>query len=535
LRITVILLFLLLIFESCHVQKTNVAVLHPEKEIEIGRTVKNQSVSLIKPKLYFTPYDTMISFIDASSAMLRFWSLKNNTYADSVDIRFYNYQFIQDYFIMSEDTMMFAFNTTYFLLKHDKCVIITNRNKDIIEKMSFVGAPVLLDSGQSEHIYKGNHYYSDYTYFPLLYHHGAAIASLAPFSYHYCDSALLSNITYPLGFIFRPEMNRNYEPIEISFPCKGMNSYFPINFKYPRGVLVGNNIVFGFGNEPVLYSFNLDNRQIKTSEIELMTTKPFVAQSEKYSSFYDYSQSEYLDLVYNEFTGQIYWFARMKTDTVAPPLVQNYPRYSFAVIDTSLMKISEGLLPEGFGPPVIPYRNGFLAINKMKSNESKRIFLTYFIIENKQIRKKKGSVFPILTPVYEDVQTSELIKNYLVTMTGNADGIFLLVPLENSCKSSVDLMISMLSQLNTEDKLKREVHTIVISNNEGKTETFLTKTGFSSSEDHNISVDSSDLIKRFILTWTNPRIIQVNEEGSIILDRRYNPSDMEKLKTLITR
>jgi hypothetical protein len=350
------------LMSSCEIQKEYYVNLKHEYDIEIHLANDFQSTGLLKPKILVSSEDTSITFIDVNNKMIRTWSITKNRYIDSIDVSIYRNQFIQDYFIISKDSIMLAFNTVYFLMNHDKCVIITDREKNIIDKFLFVSAPVLLDSAQNDSVNRSNHFYSDYTYFPLFYWNGKAIASLASFNHKYCDEYFRNKKILPLGFIYPSSTQNHYEPIDVCFNCPQDYPYYPINFKYPRGAFENGFVHFGFGNEPVLYSLNLSNNLIKSSYFNFLTIGDIKGSSNEIRDFFNYYEPEFLDIVYNPFTDEIYWFARQAVDTFQNPLYQNYQLYSFIILDKKHNKKGEGVLPFGCQPPIIPYLNGFFCI-----------------------------------------------------------------------------------------------------------------------------------------------------------------------------
>lgn len=514
---------------SCEIQKEYIINLKHEYDIEIHLANDLQSAGLLKPKIFATAVDTIITFIDVNNKMIRSWSLTKNRYIDSIDVSFYRSQFIQDYFIISNDSILLAFNTTYFLMKHDKCVIIADRKKNILDRFSFVNAPVLLDSAQNESINRSNHFYSDYTYFPLLYWNGRSIASLASFNYKYCDEYFRNKKILPLGFIYPSSTQNHYEPIDVCFNCPQDYPYYPINFKYPRGAFENGFVHFGFGNEPVLYSLNLSNNVIKSKYFNFLTIGDIKGSSNEIRDFFNYYEPEFLDIVYNPFTDEIYWFARQAVDSLQNPLYQNYQLYSFIIIDKKHNKQGEGVLPFGCQPPIIPYHNGFFAYNTIKTKENNKIILSYFTTNDiERIRKKEVVSKLVNLNLFHNTLIELKQEMYFEKITSHSHGSFLIIPLDNSCKSCLEKISLFFQNKDDIERIKQDLRIIFISTNASKIDTYINESKLDILSDI-IYKDTSDLVLQYFVSWVNPRIININEEGIFTHDKVYAPNEIELL------
>jgi len=525
-----VFLTILIILSACKVNKELLVSLNFEYEIEILKVNNNQPTGLLKPKLFMHSEDTCITFLDNANRLILFWSLTKNSFIDSIDVSLFKTQFIQDYYLISKDTIMLAFNTTYFLMKHDNCVLIIDREKNIIDKMGFSNGPVLLEKNQSIMIDNTNYYYSDYTYFPLFCYNNQSMASVASYHYKYCDSIFFDNDIRPLGIISSSKLNIPYEAVGITFDCPTYGKYLPINFKYPRGAYNNSELVyFGFGNEPVLYSINLANKKIRSNKIEFSSIEDISLSSQEYNMFFDYSQPEYLDIVYNPYTKQIFWFARLAVDASAPPICQNYPQYSFVVVNENLEKIGEGILPLGHQPPVIPLKNGFFVSNKMKSNENNKIIYSSFSLLISKNNSKSVDEMIYNQSNNLEVNQESLYKEYFEFVTMQNHGKFLLLPLDNSCITCLDKISNFFLKINTMNDLCGSLKIIIISNNEGKINSFVSSSKLMDYVGDNVYIDKNDKAKRYFVSWTNPRIITVDKKGLIVHDKIYNPSEIDQL------
>ncbi|MDR0605153.1 MAG: hypothetical protein LBG80_12695 [Bacteroidales bacterium] len=504
-----------------------------EYEKEIEQVNSKQSASLLHPKLYMDDFDTCFRFIDIGNNMIRSWDFTKNRYIDSFDVALYNHQFIQDYFFMGKDTVMLAFNTVYFNMQHDNAVVIIDRQKQIIDKMSFIGAPVPLETGQLDTIAleKKNFFYSDYHYFPLFYYKGATIASLATYGGGcFCVNNthplnIIDNNIYPLGMIYPTSTNTRYKVLNIPLKCAEKNVYYPINFKYVRGVQNKNRLYYAFGSTPVIYAMNLDNLFIDSSVLAFNTVASIKSYTEKYNEFFDYLQSEYLDMVYNPFMEEIYWFARLCVDTNSPAIYQNYPIYSFIIIDKNLQKKGEGFLPVGFSPPIIPYKEGFFAFNRLKSKQERIINYAFFSFSYRKV-----------TSTYFESEQKKRIDNntlqkqdYLTDITGKTSGTFLILPLHNMCPTCLSKTTKFLQNINDERRLKHDLQIILTSNDKGKLDNFIDTIHIDKFKKLPIYIDSANIIEYYFVEWVNPRLIILDDNGTIKIDKIYIPNKMNQL------
>ncbi len=499
-------LFMLFLLLSCKSQNVTIIDLQHSFDLEIPKLYDNQNNSLLKPKLTVFNNEDCISYIDVINRKILVYSISSNNYLDSIDINKYKNQFVQDYYIISKDSIMLAFNTTYFLMKHDSCIQILDREKKLLETISFENSRVLLESKQRKDIDKNNYFYSDFTYFPLFKYNGKVFTPLAAYNHKYCDSVFKSDQIKPLGIASISGSHEKYREIDICFHCPEFGLYYPINFKYPRGTL-GNGVLYiGFANEPKVYMLNLLNHSLTAKFLEFSTIDEIYQSQTEISTFFDYSQPEYIDMVYDNEGSRFFWFARKKADSLSKPIYQNYPQISFVLADKNLEKIGEGVLPLGCRPPVIPYKDGIFVYNKIRSNEMNSIIFSYF-----QISEQTTTIETLRNKIQQETTSDVHVANdysiqYLKLLAGSPDGQFLLIPFDNSCKACIDKISLFFKDLQNKRQINNALKVLLISTNESKINSFLENSWLKEFEDR-VFFDRKEIFKAYLLEWTNPRLI----------------------------
>lgn len=522
-----IFLLIALLSGSCNSQNASIIDLKHTHSISIPKQNQNQDISILKPKLFIINNEPIISYIDVSNRIIRFYNIQKSIHIDSVDININKHQFVQDYYIISPDSVMLAFNTTYFLMEHDNCIQIFDRKKNKIGSINFENSNVLLKQNQKKTINRSNFFYSDYTYFPLIFKNGLTVTSTVAYNQKYCDTLFQNNKIKPIGISGLTESEIKSKEIEINFHCPEYGGYYPINFKYPRGAYGDGIMYIGFANEPRIYAVDVSDLSIKSKIIDFITIKKIELRNTVLTEFFDYTQPEFIDMVYNHFDNHIYWFARMETDSLDIPIYQNYPQISFSKIDKDLNKKGEGLLPIGCQPPILPYKNGFFAYNKKESIETNSIIYSFFeLFEESSNRKNLINDF-YQVKIRKKLSQDEYNLEYLKIITKKEDGLFLLIPLDNSCKSCIDKIHLFFCEKVNKYNLNKQLNIIIISTNENRVKNFIDNTWLIEI-DNILFYDKTEKYTSYMKTWTNPRLM-ILKENKIQKDKSYSPSEINDI------
>lgn len=113
------------------------------KKVKTFKPPVSPGQNSFRPRYLHVQNDSIITFLTYNSKLIRYWNINKNKYVDSINVDVFDgYEFIWGYKIISRDSIILSYNTTYFGNFHDNAVILIDRDKNITGKFNFQGAPV---------------------------------------------------------------------------------------------------------------------------------------------------------------------------------------------------------------------------------------------------------------------------------------------------------------------------------------------------------------------------------------------------------
>lgn len=522
--------FLIIIFTGCSENKDQILnELISHKEFVIPQS-NNPTYFFVKPKVKLINSKWQLSYINPIKRKIFFLEIGNESIIDSIDINFYKYQYIQDYYILNNDSIFLAFNTVYFGLKHDKCIILTNRNKDILDSASFKGAQVpLTNQSVPDSILS----YSDYTYFPLKYFQkGYLFASLAPY-YHkrYCDTIKTKKLYQVTGKVTIGNKS-NFLPYDLYYECPKSETRYPNDFDYLRGEFDNNNRLYcRFGQSSYINCYNLnDNKLVYKKEIKsLFVSEINSVPIDKIDSLENLFPG-YFNIAFNEYNKLFYQLVKLPITETAPPSIKNNSLFSIIVFNMEGDKIGEAILPYGYSKPISAYKNGFLAYNQLESKKQNKIIVRYFELGEK-VKNLKNPMEYLQEKENGSIVNGKFgFEAYLNNFQNvSSNDTIILVPLNRSCHSCIDKLGEFLEN----NKLGvKNIPIILIANNKNVIDEYMRKFNLEERKDLFILHDNTNIQSMYIQNWANPKMV-IRSEG--VSERIFSPSDMKELFELLKK
>ncbi|MDR0363593.1 MAG: hypothetical protein LBH92_01000 [Bacteroidales bacterium] len=508
-----------------------VIVLIPEYEIEFDTPKK---MSTWSSRLYVLPNgDTCFASIDQINRKLNFLSLSSKKIVDSIDLDFHKKQLIEDFYIISPDSILLAFMPSYLGNLHDRALVMINREKKIIDTFFLDGLPVKTKA----HFDTLHNYVTDYKDFPLIHQDDVVYTSLKyDERINYCDGHA------SLGFIDHRNHDA-YSEIPIYFPCYGDHDFYTYRFRPLRGCFDGKeNLYAAFGHTPTLYKYNIATKELTQTYIPFITIDSIAPYfyTDKQSTYsipgYDHYKGEYMNMKYDPFNEIIIWYARVAADSTDSPLCKDHTIYTFALLDKDMNKIGEGVMPEGYYRSLKPYNGGFLANNNFADGD--KLILTFF---NYKIEKKPSGYLASLIKErkdkynegYEHADIDVSLLRYANNITESKGfSKFLLVPLEMSCETCLPAYAKIIKESLPSMKKNNDLAIVLIASEQKKADDFMKIIFDDAAVDNDAKAFFyTDLTRRYLHyvdLWINPQYIEANKE--IVYKKIINPGDMNLLR-----
>ena len=475
------------------------------------------------PKIAEYKNKFILSFIDPLSRNIYIWDLEGKTLLDSIDIDFYKYQFVQQYHIIDSNEFILAFNPEYFGLNHDKALIRTNRNKEILGAFNFTGANVptskqcIPDSLLS---------FSNYTAFPFYYDKNGkyVIASLCSYYRRHRKLQLTDVSQYKLTGKVYEDSSKEFSPFNFHFtpPKIGFNN--PVSYELTKAFIdtVNQKIGIGHGNVSEIQLFDI-NSENKLNNINL---KSFFVESQikalKESEFDDYEEymPEYSNMVFNHNNNSLYRIVKLPLYDSVSPIFFSFPLYSIIEYCFEDKTQKEAILPFGFGEPIVAFKDGFMVYNQYVSQTENTRCFSYFEFNEKMDFDSKPEDF--LMDIYAK-KTPSLNKigwsNYFEDLNIDSDTI-VSVNLNRICPSCKTKLGMALSKGITNKNLP----VILVANNKTYIQDFISKYKLNKNM---FLIDNINNQSFYIKQYVNP-IVLINKKDSIV-EEVINPRRMNYL------
>lgn len=458
---------------------------------------------------------------------------------DSIDLRIHFPMEVTDAIIIGKDSIMIALNTIYENNYHDAAILIIDRNKNILDTVDISEFPV---KTQDRPMLKdSNRLFASFWNFPLSY---TSQTIFIPLNQWYYYSPHAPSLVGLVKYHNNGTSNAISLPITYSKPPKGY--YWTPYYRTPCGITTNNATYIFFPNSPVLYKYLIKEQKIIKKTIEFRTIdeiKPYEIGKE--GKPFDAFKSKYESIVYDSSNHRLYMTARKNCDTTDGTLAtqQENSIYSFIILDEKMKKLGEGILPEGYYPNILPYKNGFLLLKKDKEKKTYSYFsytiekgnISYLKGQIQERRQKLNSICPKRT-------NRESLIAYLQNIVGrdySKYSTFVLFS-ESACPHCSTKYTQVLQQ-NKQNILENDVAVIIINEDTSTITDFcnevdglLMASGATPSLNKiPIYSDTNNTFYNFFEYWINIRIIRFDDKGSLILDEIINPSDMDKFNRIL--
>lgn len=539
--------FLSIIFLTCLMYCTsskdeNVVVFHKKFEIETSRFIGEFHQ-------YIFDQDTFL--FDASSEKNIYQRDLSWNIIDSIDVDFYPHQWIQDFHFISKDSILLVFFTNIFNEYHDDAMIIVDRNKNILETINLSNLPILMKPKFNVNNKETNRdYFLNYwTDFPLTYDKGRIVAPLSLYS--------SKKIEYPEKLqpnkIVHHYQNDSVSetPIKFSF-LKDHKSYCNI-YQKPIGTFHNSTLYAAYGYEPVIYKYNIDNHSFNKKYISFETMDTIYPSLVK--DFFDLRNehlfSRYNRICYDSTNQTIILFAQLGADSTESPLSRQNPIKTFVILDTSLNKLAEGIMPNQYDNRfnLIPYNGGFLIFKEEKKDGTVVYDYLNYTIEKKKSGFLKQEIQKIKNKYnkgFVKKPENEMILSYIEHLTQQKmnDAKILIIPIESTCTGFITGFSNAI-QKNFEKLQDKSLFVILVSD-KNVANPFIDIDGFiaqsipkdyksdSSSYKQLFYIDSTKIFFSYTDGWINPKYVEC-QSSKIVFNKNIDPNDFKLFTEKINR
>jgi len=477
-----------------------------------------QTLPPVHPRFKQVNGQPVITYIDFANRHIVLQELYDSS-NERIDIGLYEHQYVQNYHMISEDSILLAFNTTYFLGNHNKCVLLVDSSKNILDSIKVTG----------EHIQHFNDrrdwdslYYSDFTYFPLYFNskdHSTFIGT-SPYL-ELCQNPLVNRSYKPFSKCHLSSKNHASKSIKLPAICTGSSSFYNADAKYTRACFTDSEIIFGFGHTSDLYRYNLKTEEVSKKEIRTSFSEYHdFGKSEYEAPAFDYSMADWARLYFDPYKKQVLRLLRLPIPETGSPLETNYPRYVLIKMNMNLEVIDEGVIPFGFGQQLLISPEGLWAYNALSSEQESEIIFTQILTSSNE---ESTELAP--TKAKETDNLSGYLKKIQMDYAGKS---VVLIPLDNSCGACLEKFASYL-QLHPTLLNKENVQFVILSSSLEKVNNYLETITTNKDALTKVYIDNRSTSKTYLKPWINPRLVEFNEQGDVQKDKTYDPDEMTKL------
>jgi hypothetical protein len=484
--------------------------------------------------------DILIQSLYFNNWTLYFSNLTTGVVYDSIDLNIFPNQFIENFEIISPDSIVLYFTESKQNENDNQTILIINRKKEILANLSPNNFPFQMSWMTFNEIQNNDIYKSEFYYFQSTIFHNKVYIPLIRKGIHPTNKRQDSLIAI---YDFK-EKNIKRLPIKFSSLPSGYD--WTSEFKIPNGINVNGALYTYFPCESIIYKISLKDDKIESKFIDFRTIDPIKPYpiDQNIDDHGDKFRSKFYDLTYLANKSQFIWVARYGCDSSDSRTSTMYFNdfYPFVILDKSLNKIGEGLIPPNYSRSVIPYKNGFLLYKR----DTDSITYTYFtysfvdldpIVIKKQIIEKRKQI----NELNPDVSESESFRRYIEKLSTNPEvknRKFIFIPLQYSCSSCIPIYAKIIKN-NKNNILRKNIDIILISDNIEEIRSFkeIIKTNQSVTwgtlSDLKIYEDTSHIYNNFINPWINLLYIEFDEKSIINKKLIVSPSKIEEFKNIL--
>lgn len=471
---------------------------------------------------------------------LYFTNLTAGVVYDSIDLNIFPNQYIENFEIITQDSILLFFSSSYQNDNNEQTVLFVNRKKEILTNLSPNNFPFQMSWMTFNDLQNNDIYYSDFYYFQPTIIQNKIYIPLIRRGIHPTDKRQDSLIAV---YDFKEKKIKRL-PIKFSSLPNGYD--WTSEFKIPNGIQVDGNLYTFFPCESIIYKVSLKDDKTESKFIDFRTIDPIKPYpiNQNIDDHEDKFRSKFYDLTYLTNKSQFIWVARYgcdSSDSRASTLFKN-DFYPFVIFDKSLNKIGEGLIPPNYSRSIIPYKDGFL-LYKRDTDSLTFTYFTYSIVDldpivlKKQIQEKRKQI----NELNPDVSESESFRMYIEKLSANTNvknRKFIFIPLQSSCSSCKPVYANIIKKYQ-HSILKNEISIILIS--DSKDEILAYKEilkgkqsiswGLTSS--FKIYEDTEYIYDSFVNPWINLLYIEFDEKSEICKKLIVNPNKIEEFKKIL--
>lgn len=450
-QICLFCLVTLVFFASCNLSQLSITA----RRFELTHYKNYYLAGITTQKLWPTRLkfynDSVLAFSDIRKQRLYFYNMN----ADSIfirDILFRDYPvYISQFNFMGRDTLIFASTESSLNELHDSVLLLYDmKNDKILDAFNFNGTQLITSSSASQI----DRYQRDFT-FPLMFElclspEGEVLMPVMHSGYYCCDKGRKEITSTNLYAVYSNKKKKAPRYLPVSFDCSGSDtgSYYPFLQMMLTGCVNSNgDYSMAFGKSNAIWRLNRKTGEVKKINSQpyfLPETKPINDNiNAKYDRLdWDLRQIDYQHLVYDSFRNRYLRLVRMPVRSDDPPIMKNFPVWGVIIMDENLKVTGFAELPFGFSTPIIPSKQGIIALDYYASDRGDVCKLVEFKLSEGE-------------PIADSILTHRA-TTHLINETGMAPYLksvdtgllsykkLIIIPINNSCHSCLETVSTYL-------------------------------------------------------------------------------------------
>jgi hypothetical protein len=519
--------------------RTAVVSLQAEYDIVIDHAYNRDCPYYGLSSHYFDGEHLVAEGIKWASQQYLKYNVTDSVLLDSVSLKVRPHSQIDDYCFLDRNTVLVAANPSYERDLHDGILFWVDRNQRIVDTVSLYDFPV--KTSRRPDITDPERMFVSYFRFPLVCKQDKIAVPMLHWGHSFPGVPNDSVI----GII--DLKNHHASRLPIAPPAAPEGHYWGYHYNYPRGLDADDHLFIFFGSSPLLYKYNLKTGEIASCTVPFETIgeiQPY--QLTEDNPQFDPYRSQFEELFYDSRHKQLYWTAKVNCDTTDGPFATQYVNYlySFVILDENMHKIGEGILPEGYGHEIIPYKEGFLLF-KRNQPQLTYTYFTYSIAKGdgatlkEQIKERREKY----NLDYPNLPKGKAFSNYIRKIIGARYAYFerfVIIPAA-SCPSCVPAYQQLLKK-NRSSFLKNKTAVILINNNPSQINEFFE--ALEETRDANelkinkipVYCDTTNEYRYYFNEWINLRCIELDSnKENILFDKIVNPSNLMDLDDFLRK
>jgi hypothetical protein len=531
-----------LFFFSCFIttkkviSPQEVSVLHFHKQYDIVLDLDNPPKNICYQYRLWEDSTGDIIFKTISGTNLNLYTinLSQNKIIDSICLKTTRHkQMIDNFLQISKDTILTAFNTSYTGGYHNWALSMITRHGETPKYYSLHKFPVRMYPDSIEIDIKNLHYVN-YRYFSLVSRRNKIFVPLLRWN-HQSDHSrdhligvLPADTSLPVGYlpVFLPKLSKGYS--------------WGAEQTMPHGTWDGKDVFYTFfSGYPFLFKYNILLQELTKIPVHFNSIDTFIPYKKNETDIMDDPYHSALkSLIIDEKNHRLWLSARVgckKNDSPSCAQFFNFV-YSVLMLDTLGNIMGEGVIPKGYFPNMIPYKDGYL----MFKLQEKKITFTYFTYSASKesstvLQDDINSRRAQLNQQNARLPLNKAIRAYLNEAMGKDNSKryqkFIIIP-ETSCFACQPLYANMIKTY-TPQILQKNI-AVVLQFSPESAKQFIEIINLEDDTTWNESTNSLQIYKDtlqlqedYFDPWINMHYIEFDNKDKIITQRQVNPNDIE--------